>query len=104
MVNDKDEYKGYDIPLGRNHEYLVAKGILEDKGIIVKKSNNRVKTGKYRNKLLLDMKEYQERLRIVAKEEGEKHHTLAKQFIIAGIKRLEKKHKKEKFIEKKYSI
>ena len=88
-------YQGYEVPINYNENY----------DYLTKDKQKRIlKTGKYKNVLLLDMKEFQVRLREVAKEEGKKHHSLAREFIISGIKRLEKRHKKEKFIDKQYSI
>jgi hypothetical protein len=68
------------------------------------KSIKSSKAGKYKEKILLNMKGFKDRLRVVAKEEGKPHHTLATDLIIAGIKSLERKHKKEKFIDSKYTL
>jgi len=62
------------------------------------------KSGKYDEKLLLNMRGFKDRLRKVAKEEGKAHHTFATDIIIAEILRLEKKHKKQKYIEQQYTI
>ena len=98
--NSELEELGYKKPLTTNYTHLINKSEAE----VSNPKSNKKENGKYKQYLLINMKDYGERLREVAKEEGKAHHTLAKEFIIAGIKRLEKHHKKEKFIENQYNI
>jgi len=97
------ENKNYDYLLRKKAGVYIANSVSVDDSENTKRTKSQT-TGKYKDVILLKMKEYNERLRVVAKEEGKKHHTLAREFIVAGIKRLEKRHKKEKFIDKQYDI
>ena len=79
--------------------------IVKESSIVAKDPDKtEKKLGKYDEKLLLNMRGFKDRLRKVAKEEGKAHHTFATDIIIAEILRLEKKHKKQKYIEQQYTI
>jgi phage protein D len=91
--------KKADIIENKSKNNKKAARVIDKKLNIVKKN-----TGKYDEKLLLNMRGFKDRLRKVAKVEGKAHHTLATDVIIAEILKLEKKHLKEKYIEKQYSI
>jgi len=98
-----DDYSNYPVPIrpNKNYDYLKRnqnKGLVDDITVVsVNKTEKRSveSTDKYKEKLLLNLRGFKDRLRNVAKVEGKAYHTLATDIIIAEIKRLEKKHKEE---------
>jgi len=83
---------GYDKPDKFSNYERLEREKLEQQ--VITSSPKRKLTGKHKEKITLNLNGFKGLLREVAKQEGKRYHTLATDFIIAGVKKLEKKYNK----------
>jgi len=80
---------GYSKPITNNYQNLVEAEIKYNQ------EQKKKTKGRHKEKILLNLQGFKSRLRSVAKKEGKRHHTLAKDLIIEGVLRMEKKHRND---------
>jgi len=87
---------------GENKIFEMLESRKNEKSVPMKRKTS---TGKYKNQVVLDLKDgFKERLKQVAREDGKAYHALARELIIRGVKRLELRNRKEKHTEKQYTL
>jgi hypothetical protein len=85
---------GYSVPInplqlvGTPQEKIALETQINAKNRISKKNY------KQKEKICITLTGYKEKLKAVAEQDGKRYHTLASDFVIEGIMRLERKNKK----------